>query len=460
MTVDEILRGAAADLTAQVRSEVDVEAALDRLEAAPGRSRRPLVAVAAAVLVALALAAVVATATAGDGDDDADDVAVATTTSVPLEVAGPAPGVSEGLVITATPADGLVDDQEVRLVIEDVPDEEGLFVELAMCAGDVMAVAPLEGQSPDVDRCESSGELGEVVVGDGRAEATFPVDQVLNVGMDDPIDCARRAVRCAVGVFFNRGVPEGSGQEPLGPQLVGIVGVGFAPVGPPPELDVGVAPATGLEHGQVVTVEGEGFEGSVRGASLCPPSTEVDRCLPLAWEGDSPGDDLPTEDGRFSAEVAVWRTFPGPDGPVDCAEVACTLVVAAEDGRTSPPVPLRFAGGPPPGALDLEVTPTTGLRPGYPVAVTVRGLVPGGEVWVEACLLDAAGDCSFGMTLELLTADDEGVAMATVPAIDPAQYGQTCIEAGACGVSLSRPIDGGDPRLWDVRPVPVRFAPP
>lgn len=446
MTVDDVLRGAARDLLAEVRADTDAPAVLARIGTTRPRPRRGhVLAVAAALVVVLGVAAVVVTR---DGDDPVTAGPPTTTSST---VAGPVPGESEGLAITVTPAEGLEDRDEVRVVVDGLLVGPGEHVELVMCAGDAMDAAP-SGRG-----CQSPAVIELLTPTAGRIDVPFTVERIVNLGgTDGVVDCALpHPTGCAIGVTVNGRSPTGA------PELVGLVGVAFTPIGDEPDPSLTVEPATGLTHGQVVTVTGEGFIGPVGGALLCGPTPETVGCTRVAL-GEGIGGDVPTEDGGFRVEVPIWRAFRYDDDLVDCAVVACTLSTMREDGRSTALVPLAFdATVPTPQPPTLEVSPTTGLHPGDPVTVTARGVVPGEEVLISACTLGTTGagdECGQATSLATMVAGTDGVASITTPAADPLRYGQTCTEPGRCGVRIDSPMGSGDPLLALVEPVPVQFS--
>jgi len=434
VTVEDLLRTAADDLLADVRSTTDAERALDELVDRPARRRTPWLPLAAAVVVVLGLAAAVLMAVA---DDDGEPVTSGPTTgpSVPATtLPGPAPGVSEGLAITATPNRDLADGDEVRVTAEGLPSGPGL-IELYMCAGDALA------RVPGMEACVGQ-PMQSLTAVEGRIETTYSVQQVIPL-MEGLVDCARDAVPCSIGVAVNRPVDAAAPPTAGGPELVGVVGVAFAPLEPLADPVLTVTPAEDLEHGQVVTIAGEGFVGSVSRASLCaPPSADAAdqrRCTAVALgEGDDFGaNEVATDSrGRFSVDVPIWRAFPVLVDSrweyVDCAEVACTLTLDQDRGEESArsSVPLDFATDPPtPEPPTMDVSPTTGLRPGDPVTITIRGLLPGAETYLYACTLDGglvSGGCGQSTSLEPVVGEEDGEVTVTLPAVDPAQYGIDC----------------------------------
>lgn len=456
MTVDDLLRDAAATLHEDVRAGVDAPAALDRVVARPRRRRLPLVA-AAALLVALVAAAVVATA-----DDDGEPVTSdggPSSTAQPAIVGGPDPGEAVGLEITADPATGLAAGDRVRVTAEGLPSAD---VSVVLCAADARL-------RDGIGRCDI--ELGgESIIGpDGRLEGTAVVKRQLALHDGTVIDCAVEGARCAIGVvgMTPTGEPEPDGGTQMRLDLLGLVGVAFTPAPPDPAPVLTVDPGEGIEHGEVVTISGIDFTGSVGHVDLCQAGGGPCTMVHL---GGSAGAELRTDDeGRFAVEIPLWRVFPanmtttGDPSTVDCADRGCTVTVTDDVGRTSAPVAVGFAAGPAPEPPTLEVDPATGLFPGAEQAVTVRGLAPGAEAVVLACSPQAdAPERGCGRSTEIGTvvADDEGVGTTTVTAPRPESYGADCTVADVCTIALMATQDGAsDPLISAARPVPVRYVP-
>jgi hypothetical protein len=455
MTVDDLLRDAAATLHEEVRAGVDAPAALARVTARPRRRRLPLVA-AAVLLVVLVGAVVVATA----GDDDGEPVASEgrpSSTAQPAIVGGPDPGEAVGLAITADPATGLAAGDRVEVTVEGLPNAD---VSVVMCAADALDREGIGGCDLDLG--------GESIIGpDGRLDGTTVVKRQLALEDGTVIDCAVEGARCAIGVVGADPTGEPGSPEVLTLELLGLVGVAFTPAPPDPAPVLTVDPGEGIAHGEVVTISGVGFTGSVGHVDLCQAGGGLCTMVHL---GGMAGAELRTDDeGRFAVEVPLWRVFPanvtttGDPSTVDCADRGCTVTVTDDVGRTSVPVAVSFADGPAPEPPTLEVDPATGLRVGAELAVTVRGLAPGAAAMVLACSPRAeAPDRGCGRSSEIGTvvADDDGVGTTTVTAPGPEAYDADCTVPDVCTVALTAPRDGpGDPLISAATPVPVRFAP-
>ena len=467
MTVDEILRGAAADLRADVDATVDAAAALDRVVAGrrPAPSRRPLLAVAAVLLVAVVVAAAVVALARDDGDDVASEPPPTTTVPAPT-TPGPPAGESAGVPMTVAPATGLEDGDRVEVTADGLPPD--LQAGFVLCRADALLA------EVGMDRCQFGPEREMAPDATGHLAGSVTAERLLTVGRDQgPVDCARE-VRCAVGVvvLIPEEPPAGEeGTEVVRFELRGLVAVELVPQEPLAAPTVRVTPAEGLRHAQVVTITGEGFADPVNGASLCiaggsPGSGDGCTAVDLA-DPEAPRPPGVDRSGHFEVEVPVWRLVPlaGPGGQpgwADCAEVACTLTVPSGDGRVAAPVPLAFDPDPaPPEVPTVRVSPTDGVRPGDPVTVTVEGLAEGQRAAVSACAVDpeVPGRCSASTLLEIVEGGADGTASVTIPAVDPAAYGLDCTGAGRCAVDVGTISPVGDPLLAVIEPVPIRYAP-
>jgi hypothetical protein len=450
MTVDEILRRAADDLVADVQATTDAPAALDRVRAPRSAPHRWLP-VAAALVVVLGLVALAAAVWSPDGQNVKSGPSFDARPSTP----GPATGESAGLPMTVDPAAGLEDGDRVRVTAEGLP--PGEVTGFVLCPTDALVTGDGEGA------CQVTPAEDVVVDEAGHVEGRFVVERLLTVGdTREHVDCARD-VRCAVGVAVQLPLEQPDGSVAYRYELRGLVAIELAPQEALLDPTVSVTPTAGLRHGDTVTVAGEHFSGSVGTGMICSPEPDGD-CA-FVDLGDIPVGDA----GSFEVEVPMWRAFPalGLDRGgeiVDCVEVACTLEVIGQDGRTSNAVALDFdPDAPLPQALTVSVTPTTGIRPGDPLTVTVTGLEPGDEVYATLCGTDASvtGGCQVSSSFGTVMADAGGRAVATLAVGDPAEIGVDCTQAGLCAISLGDTDRFGyDPMIRTTVPVPVRFSPP
>ncbi|HMJ79356.1 MAG TPA: neocarzinostatin apoprotein domain-containing protein [Iamia sp.] len=470
MTVDDLLRTAAHDLLADVRSTTDPERALDQLVEAPMPRRVPppvrSALVAAAVLVVLAVAAVVVVQIR----DDTEDVATSPppTTEAPRPTTpGPATGESAGLAMTVDPATGLVDGDEVQVTADGLPtDLEAGFL---LCRADALLA------EVGMEQCQFGPERELRPDAAGHLDGSITVERLLTIGEEArTVDCAREA-RCAVGVVvITREPGEEAGTETIRFDLEGLVAIELAPQGELPVPTVRVEPAEGLRHGQPVTISGEGFVGPIGSAALCTEGASPGgaRCTFVGLTGERQRYENPPVDerGRFEVEAPIWRAIPTYDADdrpqiLDCAVEACTLQVTSGDGRVGRPVPLHFDPAfPLPAVPTVQVDPATGVRSGDPITITLRGLAAGQSVLLGACSAQPSepelGACSQSTLIQEVVADADGEVTIDLPAIDPAQYGVDCTQPDSCGVTIMEPIAGsGDPLLSLVEPALVQYAP-
>lgn len=231
-------------------------------------------------------------------------------------------------------------------------------------------------------------------------------------------------------------------------------------------LPVRAEPATGLVHGQQVTVTGTGFPpGESVGVVMCAREAGRDH--------GARGADA-CNLGRFAQATS------DADGVVEVAFVVSRLVVldgveidcASEPGRcligmgmisdydTSGGVRVDFdAGSPLPDPPTATLERTTDLVSGEPVGLTVTGLLPGSPLSVEVCAQDACG----GFPVITETAGDDGVLDAEirlwrafgVHASEPGQRGSVDCARDPCRLSFHGDVAGGRA----IPPVEVRFDP-
>lgn len=464
MTVDDDLRTAADRLLQDTRATVDSGAALDRTMEAGGRRPRAGWLAAAVVLLVVGLAAVaVAGARTGDEPDVATDTTGAPTTDGPVDrpdvsgpaVGGPADGTASAqLPVTATPDTDLVEGQEVR--VEGDGFTPGAPVGVVMCVADALS------SGTGSAGCDLTQIGAATVDGTGHAEGTIVVRRGIATTGAGWVDCAAGEVPCGIAI----------GQVD-DYDVSGLAPVTFAPQPPIPPLVLTVDPADDLVHGQTVTVTGEGFEpgASLPAAQQCVDGTPAPgasaysggQCL-LSSLG-APGDAIVDDDGRFTLEVEVWRTVPGPGGAADCAVDGCHIRMD-ERGRTAVAALHFDPEGPVPPAPTMTATPTTDLTPGDEVVVTVEGLPAGQAISVHGCGQLTEGGvvtedgCPPAIALGEAVADEAGRVVVTVVAPDPAPYGVDCVREGQCGLTFfAADVDTGDPAVRPQQPVVITYTP-
>ena len=472
MNVDHLLRDAAADLRGDGERTTDTEAALSAVSAvraagsAERRTRRLAIAAAAVVLLASAIVGVVALTRDADEQVTVDGPP---TSSPPTVAAGTAPDVgvaSQGLPIEVEPATGLHPGDTV--VARGEGFEPGTLVGVVQCVLD--ADGSLRG-SGDCDL----GLLGtgSKADADGRATGSIEVRQVISVTGVGGVDCAAAGVRCGVALGQIDDYAK-SGAAPIA----------FAADVPPVALPtIEVSPTTGLEHGDVVTVSGSGFDplgattpttdGSSPDVGWAPPDgTWVylylcrgdGDCIGMAPVGDEAGSGTSVrvaDDGTFSADATVWRGFAAEmsGSDVDCLADACAVRVVTDRGLSPAPVPVTFdPTSPGPDRPTLTATPHVGLRPGDDVTVTVTGLTPGRRLRVGGCgafdeTYTVEGSCTLSVSFAEGTAGPDGTWTGHLTMTSPAGYGVDCTREWACGLTVA----GVDEPFLRVTPVELRF---
>jgi hypothetical protein len=247
-----------------------------------------------------------------------------------------------------------------------------------------------------VDACD----IGKVVYADaddqGRIAGTFRVSRVLSSPATGTVDCTLEAQRCLIGVGALSDYDRSGG---FGLEFVG----GGEPIDIP---TVTVSPTDGLADGDIVHVEGEGFEPGPVSISVCSIdpsgcwmtgeamhlSTEEVEDLGLMdqYGGEWVGTGLVADrDGRISGDFPVWRFLPSttPGSYVDCAVSRCSLRFDNDLGGYSPAPPvLGFTpGGAPPTPPALAVHPTRDLEAGDELVVRGAGFVAGTRYYLNLC---------------------------------------------------------------------------
>jgi hypothetical protein len=248
------------------------------------------------------------------------------------------------LVVTATPASGLVDGQPVRV------DGDGFAAsshfEIFECAGD----------SVDEQRCDPRNAFEVDSDPAGHVRFAFPVDARIYLGPagKTSYDCRSEAAGCRVGV--------GLMLEHANSAFATLGFQANAPLLAP--VSATAAPSTGLADGQTITVHGEHLS-AFEGAWVLQCRTGG---APRACDLDRGVQRKPAADGTLTTGLTVRAAFRSPLGDdVNCtAPGACSVVVSwgfADVPDRFASVPLTFAAPPPPSP-----PPTTTTNP--PATVT------------------------------------------------------------------------------------------
>ncbi len=465
--VDEAARAASRGLRDHVSRRVDPELLLAALPAAepPRRHGRIL---AAAAVAALFFGSVAVLGDGPGGDErsrlelDEDGNRLPAPEPGALTPLGPNDGLdSIQLPITVEPNVDLRDGDTVTASGPGfVPGEQVGIVQCAREAG-----GEAREQRSGIDACTTATVQYANADDAGVATGTFRVQRILTTPATGTVDCALEAERCIVAMGAIGDYDRSGG-----------FGVAFAAGGEPIDVPaLSVAPAEGLADGEVVHVEGDGFEPSsplMLNVCSIDPAGCWSTGEPIELDGEDVqalemGDEyvggyaftglLADAEGRVSADVPVWRFLPGPTPAsyVDCAVSACRLRVTADVGYSPAPAILTFApGGAAPQPPAVAVNPTQDLQPGDEIVVRGAGFQPGTYFHVELCAAPAADPSSVvwcsGEGGDDKVDDDGGFALLfEVP--DPGDMGDvvdggmatstTCSGTGGCAPPGSTPAE-------------------
>jgi hypothetical protein len=220
------------------------------------------------------------------------------------------------------------------------------------------------------------------------------------------------------------------------------------------EPAITVTPSTGLVDGQLVRVEGTGFNpGSTVYVGACPPGATDPFSCDLSNVVTTAAD----ASGGFSVDFRAYR-FLDTAGGVDCVDVTC-LIGATDLGALTALTEIHFADAPDP-VLTLDVSPDTDLSVGDTVTVTGSGFSPFVSVTLRMCPTEVdPGLCTqpFGSSgVVTVSADGDGAfetgfdVSRFVPF--PGDSGTYDCATGSCSVAA-------DSRTGTTA-APVSFAPP
>ncbi len=291
---------------------------------------------------------------------------------VTFDPAGPDP---TRRTVTAAPTTGLVDGDRIDFAGDDFPLDvfgEG-FAQAMLCRDPVATSAD----------CDLSQSVGVEVDPSGHIEGRIFVSPILDLP-SGPFDCRSGDCLLVVG-------SEGLLFSALELSEAALVPLEFdpdAPLRPPPTLVAD--PATGLVDGDLVHLDGEGFDPE--------RFFTVQQCIAAPEDtGDCEGGlirfGITGPDAQIDGFIGVRATFETWLGQqVDCRVTACSIVIAHGDlGRHAEAV-LEFD---PNGALldpTIEVTPSTDLEDGDTVEVTGTGFRPDLPLVVGQCPAHAIDD--------------------------------------------------------------------
>jgi hypothetical protein len=274
------------------------------------------------------------------------------------------------LPITASPATGLVEGSEVTL--------SGAGFKPSEQVGLVQCATQADNANRGIEACDLSN------IGYGNADQTGKVvakttlHRLINTPHDGAVDCASAPQRCFVAMGAIADYDRSGG-----------IAVDFDPAGPlPNQPTIAIAPATGLHHGQTVTVTGAGFAA---GANV-----EIVECGNASTACDHLADGIAAPDGTLSVTTEVEAFVPLPAGAATaCLSYpgACVLRAQIEHAVPSIDAALQFDKASRVPELPLLEAAQVKSSNGKTLA-TVRGtgFEPHATVGIRQCLARPAPD--------------------------------------------------------------------
>ena len=262
--------------------------------------------------------------------------------------------------IVVTPSTDLLDGDTVRVTGSGFdPDAP---VALAECA---VGLSPLGGCTPSYS--------GVTVAADGTFATDLVVDRITYLPDGTPVDCAQPDACVVSAVDFRFGEEAATAPVRFDPS-----------VAPPPPPSITVTPSQDLADGQLVEVSGSGFpRRQTVGIVECRAASGQDGCdlSNLLFV-------LTDEDGRFRADMELYRYLQVDIGEVDCAQPDACRVGAGipPSGVVGDDAPIQFdPDAPPPPPATLTITPGGALDDDQLVTVTGTGFPYRHTVAVVQC---------------------------------------------------------------------------
>ena len=365
-------------------------------------------------------------------EDDRPDVEVDETVTVFIESAGRADGVdSLRLPMLATPDDGLVDGQEIRLQATGFTPQAS--VAIVMCAG-------TDGAPGGEGSCDVGGYTLAGADEGGAIDLTMSVRRFISTASFGQLDCANPGAFQCVAVVANIADYDESAVANLwfDPSVDGVPG----PV-------IEVSRVDGLADGDTVTVTGSGFPagGPVVVGQCVVGGTRFG--IQGCFSGDAVLAQVDADaGGAFSIDVQVRRVA---HGDVDCFANAygCRIAARADigafdlgDGTAANPTRLWFDGTAP--LPDIEYGVAYAMSPD-------RDLADGESIDLVLGNLQTKGDCQ---THEF-TYDDGTVETweecSLVPLDDGSLVVQQCVDLAAgeeyCTDAVTVSVVGGQAEI-------------
>jgi hypothetical protein len=221
---------------------------------------------------------------------------------------GPSPA-----TVTVTPDHDLVDNQTVQVDGAGFPPGESL--QLMQCRPGSVSLTDV------MANCELKTSFAADAAGTFSAFHTVE-REILPVAASTPIDCGAAPGACTIAVLVGFTISSTVVEAPIS----------FAGVATPAPT-VSVAPAAGLDEGDVVAVTGNGFPA---GVDVTVGQCRRDRPLAPEWCAASPALTAVTDaTGAFTGQLTISRAVTLGSGAVaDCVGEGCVVAAAPGDGSS------------------------------------------------------------------------------------------------------------------------------
>ncbi len=294
------------------------------------------------------------------------------------------------ITVAISPAEGLVDDQEVTVTGTSTGTE---WVQISQCAADVATTSV----------CDSDYGSWVETQPDGSYSTRLTVKMVMRTEAGRDVDC-RQGDGCVVVAIGEESDLRDAATAPLV----------FAPGAEPrPAPTMAVDPAVGLVDGQRLTVTGSGFSPGYLALFQCAPGPDL-ACRFLD-DAQAAADGTLATTAVVSARVVSWSSE-----PVDCRSALprCELVATPAGLQSSRAARAELAfdpDGPLPPPPAITVGPTADIVDPAPVTVAGTDFTRDGSVSVALCRDDGPDSWACEAETTIFTsADSTGAFTASL----------------------------------------------